>query len=282
MPAAAREWVRRQTNARVVAVRRMPGASSSAVHELRLAGGGSVVLRRYVWPQFLTTEPEAPAREADALTYAHARGLPVPALVAADPYGAEIGDGVPALLMTRLPGRPDARADPEALAAAAADIHAVDGVGFPHRYVPWYRATSTRPPRGCRAPGRWADALEIWRSAEPAFAPTFVHRDFHPGNVLWVRGRLGGVVDWANACAGPPGIDVATCRWNLAAWVGPEAADAFVNAYERRTGQRHDPYWDVAKVMEDDWDLIDDPQRVDRAERFLAARTAYIVSGPAN
>jgi Ser/Thr protein kinase RdoA (MazF antagonist) len=280
VPAAVQEWLRRQTGARVVAVRRLPGASSSAVHVLRLDGGGSVVLRRYVWSRFLAAEPEAPEREVDALTYAQARGLPVPAVVAADPHGIEIGDGVPALLMARLPGRADARADPEALASAAADIHAIDGRAFGHRYVPWYRATSTGPPRGCRSPGRWADALEIWRSAEPPYTPTFVHRDFHPGNVLWVRGRLSGVVDWANACAGPPGIDVATCRWNLAAWAGPEAADAFVAAYERRTGQRHDRYWDIAKVMEDDWDLVDDPQRVDRAERFLAAMTPYIVSGP--
>jgi len=248
----------------------MPGASSTAVHELRLDDGRVLVLRRYVWTGFLEDEPDAPEREVAALTYAAGRELRVPAIIAADPRGVEVGDGIPAILMTRLPGRAHPDPSPEALAGVAAAIHRPGGGAFEHHYFPWCRDTSTRPPKDCRNPDQWAAALEVWRSAEPPYEPRFIHRDFHPGNVLWVRSRLGGVVDWANACIGPPGIDVATCRWNLADWAGTAAADAFVAAYEQRSGQRHDPYWDVAKIVEDDWDVIDDPGRVAQAEHLLA------------
>lgn len=270
VPAAAREWVRRRTNSSVVAVRRLPGASSSAVHQLRLSNGEVTVLRRYAWPKVVKEEPEAPAREIDALQFAHAHGLPVPAIVAADPDGAEIGDGVPALLMTRVAGKAHAAPDVRKLAVVAASIHAIRANGLAHHFFPWCRATSTVPPKHCRRPDVWRRALELWRSGEPEYEACFVHRDFHPGNVLWSRGRVTGVVDWVAACAGPAGIDVAACRWNLDGWAGAGVGTAFVRAYEAETGRRHDPYWDVAWVLEDDWDLTDDPERVRVAERRLA------------
>ena len=272
VPPAAREWIRRATGARVVAVRRLAGASSSAVHEVRLSDGEVAVLRRYAWPKVLAEEPDAPARELDALEFAHAHGLPVPAVLAADPSGTGVGDGVPALLMSRVPGQAHAAPDVRKLARVAAAVHSVSGTGFAHRFFPWCRATSTVPPKQCRRPDAWQRALERWRTEEPEYESCFVHRDFHPGNVLWSRGSVSGVVDWVNACAGPAGIDVAACRWNLDDWAGAGAGATFVRAYEAETGRPHDPYWDLAWVLEDDWDLIDDPARVRVAEERLANR----------
>ena len=40
--------------------RRLPGASTAAVHRLDLADGSAVVLRRYVWRWALVYEPLAP------------------------------------------------------------------------------------------------------------------------------------------------------------------------------------------------------------------------------
>jgi hypothetical protein len=37
-------------------------------------------------------------------------------------------------------------------------------------------------------------------------------------------------------------------------WAGVTVADTFVAAYELLTGQRHHPYWDIAKLVEDDWE----------------------------
>lgn len=277
VPSQAREWVRRTTASSVVSVRRLPGASSTAVHAVRLADGRVLVLRRYVWEHFRVTEPNAPAREVEALDYAGRHGLPVPAVIAADPAGSDVGDGVPALLMTYLPGRAVPSPDVHVLAALASRVHGVSGVGFRHSYFPWCRDTSTRPPRACRRPAAWERALELWRSSEPPYQPCFIHRDLHPGNVLWSRGAVAGLVDWANACTGPAGIDVTNCRWNLRSWAGEEAATAFVAAYEEMTGGRHHPYWDLARILEDDWDLVEAPERVWAAEALLARTLPRLV-----
>ncbi len=137
-----------------MSVRRLPGASSTAVHAVRLADGTVLVLRRYVWEKFRIEEPEAPAREVEALEYASRHGLVVPAVIAADPDGAEVGDGIPALLMARVPGRAQPAPDVHALAALAAQVHALSGAGFGHRYFPWCRDTSTAPRPGLPVPGQ--------------------------------------------------------------------------------------------------------------------------------
>ena len=267
---AVRAWMARRFGAAVVNARRLQGASSNAVHAVRLTDGRRLVLRRYAWENFRHEEPDAPAREVAALEHAARHRLPVPLVVAADTTGSDVGDGVPAILMTRIDGRAYSAPDVSMLAALAADLHRVPHAGFDHTYFPWCRDTSTRPPTGCAHPDRWARALDIWHNHEPAYEPRFIHRDFNPGNVLWRRGRLSGLVDWANACIGPVGIDVATCRWNLADWAGIAAGDAFVAAYEQASGESHHPYWDIARIVEDDWDQIDERDRVEQAEQFLA------------
>lgn len=247
---AVRAWVEHETAARVVAVRRLPGASSTAVHRLDLADGRRVVLRRYVWPGFVQSEPLAPRREVDALTFAAAHGLPVPEVVAVDLAGRATGDGVPAVLLSLVPGRPLAAPDPRALAELAVSIHAVDARAFPHHYFGWYEGVLVEPPRASRRPEVWSEALELRTTAMPSYRPVFVHRDFHPGNVLFVRSKVTGVVDWAGACSGPAGCDVAHCRANLLAWAGRAAAEAFVACYEERSGTTLDPYWLLASVLE--------------------------------
>ena len=250
VPPAAREWIRRVTGSEVAQVRRLPGASSAAIHRVWLGDGRSVVLRRYVWPGFLDDEPEAPEREVAALRHGSRHGLGVPVVLAADPTGASVGDGVPALLMTLLPGRPRADVDPHRLAEVAAAIHDVEADGLGHDYFPWYEAEMTRPPRRSRRPELWEQAVEVWRDRMPAYPPRFIHRDFHPGNVLWSRGRVTGVVDWANACRGPAGCDLATCRANLLEWAGQERAEAFVRAYASITGEGLHPFWRLANLLE--------------------------------
>ena len=152
VPAAVRAWVARETGAAVVRVRRLAGASSTAVHRVDLARGGTLVLRRYAWPGFLEDEPIAPQREVEALGLAAGQGLPAPAVVAADVTGSAVGDGVPVVLMTLLPGRAVAVPDPARLAAVAAAIHEVDAGGFGHDYFAWYEGTTTVPPPEARRP----------------------------------------------------------------------------------------------------------------------------------
>jgi aminoglycoside phosphotransferase (APT) family kinase protein len=243
-------WVERHAGDRVRSIRRLPGASTSAVHRLGLESGVSVVLRRYVWPLVLENEPLFPQREVDALVFGASKGLALPELIAADLSGAEAGDGTPTLLMSFLPGRAVSSPDVHALAIVAATIHAVDPSGFPHQYFDWFGGADRRPPTNARRVNLWDRAIQVVSAGPPPFRPVFVHRDFHPGNVLWRRGRCSGVVDWANACAGPSGCDLGHCRANLLGLAGREAADTFRSAYETLTGEAYHPYWELASVFD--------------------------------
>jgi aminoglycoside phosphotransferase (APT) family kinase protein len=269
VPPAARAWAERHVGVRIVRVRRLPGASSTAVHGLYAADGTRFVLRRYVWPGFLDDEPVAPRREVEALRFASGHGLSVPDVVAADTAGTDIGDGVPALLMSFLPGRAMAAPDEHRLAEVAAAIHAVDPEGFGHDYFPWFTGATVAPPPTARWPRIWETAIGLWHDAAPEYTPTFIHWDFHPGNVLWWRGRPSGVVDWTNACAGPCGCDVATCRANLVDLAGERAADDFLAAYESLTGEAFDPYWDMACILENGSSFWT-PSQVAASEPWLA------------
>jgi len=275
VPEPVRDWVRRVTGSAVVRVARLPGASSTAVHRLRLADGAMVVLRRYVWPGFLIAEPDAPAREADVLRFVSARGLPVPSVLAADPTGEEVGDGIPVLLMSQLRGMAIAVPDLSHLAEVAATIHGVDADDLGHEYYCWYEAEMVTPPPLSQHPKLWERAIELWRDAMPAYRPTLIHRDFHPGNVLWVRGHVSGVVDWANACRGPIGCDLAHCRNNLRTLANPAVADDFVAAYTALTGDALDPFWIMAGHLEHDhawWT----PERLALDEPDVAAAVAAL------
>jgi aminoglycoside phosphotransferase (APT) family kinase protein len=249
VPPHVRAWVRREAGAEVARVRRLPGASSTAVHRLDLSDGRSIVLRRYVWPGFLAAEPEAAQREVDALGFAGINGVPVPRLVAADIDGSQVGDGIAVILTVFVPGAARAVPDLRSLAAVAASVHAVDASAFPHHYYPWYVGTLDTAPAGARHPALWERAIDIWHNRMPVYRPRLVHRDFHPGNVLWSRSGPF-VVDWANACSGPWGCDIAHCRDNLVQLGGVEAADAFLRAYEELTNAEYDPFWEIASVLE--------------------------------
>lgn len=245
VPPAVRAWVGRATGSAVVRWRRLPGASSTAVHLVVLEDGRRLVLRRYSWPGFVEAEPEAPGREVDALRFAASHGLPVPEVVA-----AEVVEGVPVLLMTRVAGLPVSVPDLAALAEVAARVHAVDAHDLGHDYFPWYADTTIGPPPLTKKRTLWERAIAVWHDEMPDYRPTLVHRDFHPGNVMWSRRRLTGIVDWPNACRGPGGCDVAHCRENLMRLSGVAAADSFRREYEALTGTTHHPYWEIASVLE--------------------------------
>ena len=88
-------------------------------------------------------------------------------------------------------------------------------------------------PKWTKKPAMWQAAFERLHGDIPAFRETFIHRDFHPANVLWLDDEVSGVVDWPNACRGPAGVDVGHCRVNLALLYSVEVADLFLTAYEK-------------------------------------------------
>lgn len=92
-------------------------------------------------------------------------------------------------------------------------------------------------------------AAEIFHASPPTAAPdAFIHRDFHPGNVLWQQGKVTGVVDWQSASTGPAVMDVGHCRVNLFRY-GLDAADQFTASWEELTGARYHPWADIITII---------------------------------
>jgi Ser/Thr protein kinase RdoA (MazF antagonist) len=134
-----------------------------------------------------------PVREALAMRHAAAHGYPVPAVLEVRDEGLvlEFVDG-PTMLA-------DVLAEPGRL-----EDHAV-------RFARLHARLLEIP-----APQEWGDGR-------------LLHMDFHPDNVmLSSRGPV--VIDWSNARAGDPALDVAM-TWILCATSGGELGERFVRAY---------------------------------------------------
>lgn len=232
---------------RVREVEALEGGTSSAVHAIGVddAAGTAheLVLRRFVRLDWLAEEPDLAEREATALTLVASSPVPTPQLVAV---------AADAVLMTRLPGRVEWDPPLRNLAELLPLIHATpvpDGVSLPD-YRP-YRIRMRRPPVWAKQPEAWLRGIEVLDGPPPSDERVFLHRDFHPGNVLWEEGRVTGVVDWVNASIGSHWADVGHCRVNLASELGQEAADRFLELYRQVSGRQdpYHPYWDISAVM---------------------------------
>jgi aminoglycoside phosphotransferase (APT) family kinase protein len=248
-PRQALDWAGAVLGGTVTAARALRGGTASAVHLLTVAGvrDTRVVLRRDVRLE----EPGMAEREARALTFAAHLEVPTPELLAADTHGEQAG--APAVLMSWLPGSvrwwpPDHDRWLAGLAALLPAIHAapLPPPGVIPAFTP-YRQDSYQPPGWARWPRIWARAVEICH--QPAPGPrVFLHRDFHPGNVLWQRGKVTGVVDWPGACTGPPAADVGHCRANLFPY-GADAVNRFTQIWESLTGASYHPWADVVSII---------------------------------
>lgn len=104
----------------------------------------------------------------------------------------------------------------------------------------------------------------------------FIQRDFHPGNVLWNRGRVSGVVDWQAASIGPAAVDFGHCRSNLIGF-NRDVAERFTRLWEQATGMTYHPWIDLVTVVDFLEDLHDGwgSQRL-LVEEVLAAAVAEL------
>jgi aminoglycoside phosphotransferase (APT) family kinase protein len=211
--------------------------------------GIPLVLRRYV-DEFVNELPMAVAYEAQALTAARAvLGDVVPEPVAHDVTGAR--SGCPSLIMTFLPGKPVVHdLDLRQIVRPLALLHAQAAPkNFP-RYRHWFDIDRLAIPTWTKRPETWAEMIDAIGGGEPSAKHVFLHRDYHPGNLLWENGTLSGIVDWPSSCRGPQGIDVAHARGNLALVDGVGAAEQFLRAYrEIVPSYDHDPWWDIADLL---------------------------------
>jgi aminoglycoside phosphotransferase (APT) family kinase protein len=257
--AAAHEWLGQAIGRpeATLTIERMEGSTSSSVFLVWDRSGQ--VTRRFVLrvldnSAWLAEEPDLAAHEAAALEEAQRAGLAAPELVAyAD---GEAGFGAPVVLMSWLQGRIDlrpARRPPwlKELAGQLAAIHRHPAAEFPWRYRSWVDAAALLAPPWTDQPQLWEEAFALWREPAPDSPTVFIHRDYHPANVLWRQSAISGVVDWINACRGPAGVDVGHCRINLALMYGPDVADQFLASYQAAAPAfPYHPYWDIDTILD--------------------------------
>ena len=228
-----------------------PGARVTRLRRLTGGAGGTdafdVTLdrapRRVVVKLFPDGDSTA-ASEWARLTFAQRVAAPVPEAIAADLEPVWFGG--PAVVMSWLPGRPDVTpTDTDAwvagLAQTLSQIHetVLDGAAGVLRPSPPVEAW--HPDGGDDHP-LTAAAVSAVTSRLPSLSSerVFTHGDFHPGNVLWHRGRISGVVDWSAARLDARWSELAYCRADLCLLLGPDVADRLADAYSDIVGVTSD------------------------------------------
>jgi aminoglycoside phosphotransferase (APT) family kinase protein len=209
-------------------------------------GMRGLVLRSFVEPFFRRHAPGLLTREADILTLLVGTGIPAPTLHAVDATGEHCDD--PSLLMSLLPGT--VRLDDEdldlrigLLARQLVRIHAIDlpEASRPRTYQAWTSPERVRVPAATSRPDLWRRAVDVIGRTPPPYEGRFLHRDFHPGNLLFSGTgdslRVSGVVDWVETSWGPADLDVAHCSTALTLLYGVPTGMHFADRYAAEGGR---------------------------------------------
>ena len=256
-------WIEHELGVSVKSMKRLYGGVSSLIHEVETENG-NFVLCQFDNEEWLQDEPDLVSHESSSLRIASNGDFPAPLFLAADETGEK--SGMPSILMSKVDGK--VVLEPEdflvwtnGLAKVLSEIHQIKAQDFSWRYAPYMNRENVKIPEWTAKPDVWKLALSRFHGTEPKFRETFIHRDFHPANVLWNDGIVSGIVDWPNACLGSAGIDVGHCRVNLALLHGVEIADLFLEAYRRHATEFvYDSYFDIVSIF----DFIDRPLTVYR------------------
>lgn len=249
--AATRAWVEKglPPGERVGDVERLRGGWTSQTRRLGIDGPHgrrSLVLRSFVKPFYLRHAEALLAREAAVLTLLRGTDVPVAELRAVDAAGEHCDH--PSLLMSLLPGEVrlgDEGAGTRAglLARQLVRVHDIEVTEEtrPRPYQAWTSPDHVRLPGRTGRPELWRRAVDVIGGRPPVHEPRFLHRDFHPGNVLFAGDGAGlhisGVVDWVETSWGPAELDVAHCSTALALLHGPRAGLRFADLYTAAGGQ---------------------------------------------
>lgn len=246
------------TNGEVCSIKRLKGSTSSILHHITLQTGQvvkEVVVRQFDNQEWLKEEPDLALHEADCLRIASNAEVTTPEIIAYDEHGT--GCGVPKVLMTMLEGSVELKPNNryvwvKGLAESLIKIHATEVADLPWTYFTYNNVSELKVPTWSSVPEAWRKVIGIVQGPQPKVKECFIHRDYHPANVLWKNGVVSGVVDWVNACRGPAGIDIGHCRLNLALLYDVETADKFLAAYKDQVEESYmyDPYWDMLSLID--------------------------------
>jgi aminoglycoside phosphotransferase (APT) family kinase protein len=251
MPDPGLEWAAQQLGSPVVDARPLVGGITSTMLALTTGSGERAVLRLMTNEPWRTHGAALTTREHETQLMLADTDVPAPRSIALDADGVHAGEA--AHLMTLLPGAVDqgrvSEADLEVVARALVTIHAMRPATRPRSYQSWAYPAKYVVPEWAREPAAWERAFAILGQDPPAYDGTFLHRDFAPRNLLWTGDTITGIVDWVETSWGPAWLDVAHFRTMLAVTHGTPVADRFGATYERLTGRRAQPYFDVMDVV---------------------------------
>jgi aminoglycoside phosphotransferase (APT) family kinase protein len=247
----ARAWLTRQLGP-IRSISRAAGATDQQVLWVACQDGKKFVVRLWTRPGWRVRDAGfSPKREASALASLAHTAVRTPELVAYDDTGDEAG--IPALVMSVVEGearpsgalgRPDMRALTDAIG-----IYSELGVDVPD-YEPYNAQLIGVPPRNALRPQVWEAAAEVIREFASPEPGAFIHRDLHPGNLLWYGATPPGILDWMKASRGEVELDIAHMRWNLVAAGASAAANGLRFAFERSFGRAYDTVWDCRVILD--------------------------------
>ena len=153
---------------------------------------------------------------------------------------------------------------------------AMDAPANPFRGVPLAMRAEAFAVRAARLAGRGVsletEIRSIWQAALAApidAAPTWIHGDLHPRNVLVTDGRIQAVVDWGDLTRGDPATDLASV-WMLLG--DRQSRDSAMRAYpaaSESTWLRARGWAVLFSVLLLDAGLADDPRMVRIAETTI-------------
>ena len=202
----------------------------------RVSAASDVYALRVFRPEQLATYHH----EAAVMRFASESGLPVPKV-----HAEGVSGGRPALLMAWCPGRTllaEVQARPWRIWALGVAL------GRMHARI-----------HALAVPPQLADVVPAWdlRHRDAMAAPSLLHMDYHPLNVMVDSGRVTGVLDWANVRVGDRRADLARTVTLLRLPPLPPGTPAVVQVVARplleaawRAGYRQlqlaDPFVDMA------------------------------------
>ena len=238
-----------EPGASIVRVRRLKGGLDAATHRVDLSTSASGARRSVVVRRFNSTfrwyDPERLPREVEILRSLAPSAVPAPEVLAVDETGSWFG--TPAMVVSCLPGGPShfSRWVPatRSLAEAMSVLHAVEPVVDAEPWLTgWSRDEAPQSLAGDPWVARVWPVITANRAAMAARrGDALVHHDLHPGNALWSRGRLTGIVDWPMAGRGYPAYDRAYLRLDVSICLGLEVGDEVGAWFE----EVDSPAWDL-------------------------------------
>jgi aminoglycoside phosphotransferase (APT) family kinase protein len=196
-------------------------------------------------------------KEARNQAFAHNAGLPVPAV-----YGVrKLDDGTIALDMAYISGKllmrfemnqDEMRAVFNTLVKLQNQVHRVSAVDLP-RVTERFKERIQHP--SMKLDWQTKERLLALLSRLDKGCTNLCHGDFHPLNVLF-DGERHWIIDWTDAGAGSPLIDVSRVYLQARCLLSPAMADMYLQLYCRETNTRQEdvlawlPIWAALRLTE--------------------------------